>query len=153
MFATHPTQIPLESVVTRSSLRRSIAIAAALGALTLAVPAAAQSVDKGAYADAYYEDELVITAPYIERERRGAGINRTEEVSVSRIVSARDLDLRYDSDVAVLRQRIRDTAELVCDEARYELRGSPMESDRECVRDAVRDAMADANDLIAYRRG
>lgn len=137
--------------MTRSSLRRSLAIAAMFGAFAIALPAVAQvkQVDK----EPYYDDELVITVPYIRRDRVGVGANRAEEVSVSRIVSTRDLDLRYDSHVAVLRERIRDTAALVCDEAQNELRGLPLESDRECERDAVRAAMADANDLIDYRRG
>lgn len=139
--------------MTRSSLRHSIAIVAVLGAFAVAVPASAQTVKKDAYGDTYYDEELVITAPYIRRDRSGVGINRTEEVSVSRVVSARDLDLRYDRDVAILRDRIRETAALVCDEAQDELRGSPAETDRQCEREAVRDAMAEVNDLIAYRRG
>jgi UrcA family protein len=139
--------------VTRSSFRRSIAFVAVLSALAVAVPAGAQTVKKDAYGDTYYEEELVITAPYVRRDRSGVGINRTEEVTVSRVVSARDLDLRYDRDVAILRERIRDTAAIVCDEAQDELRGPPSESDRQCEREAVREAMADANDLISYRRG
>lgn len=139
--------------MTRSSFRNSIAFVAVLSALAVAVPAGAQTVKKDAYGDTYYDDEVVITAPYVRRERTGPGLTGGEEVTVSRIVSTSDLDLRSDSDVHLLRERIRVTAALVCEEAQDELRGAPLESDRACIRDAMRGATAEANDLIAYRRG
>ncbi|MES1156602.1 MAG: UrcA family protein [Alphaproteobacteria bacterium] len=104
-----------------------------------AVPALAQD-----------DDQIIVPAPYhIHRDVNG----ETESVEVSRIVTADGLDLRYDSDVYQLRQRIHDAAWDACDAAGQALHGESTTSDRECVRQAIRGAEPQAEDAIARARG
>lgn len=111
--------------------------------------------------DPYYGDEVVyeddgitVVAPYsVHRERqRGPLGARTEVVSVSRIVYARDLDLRYAADVRELRQRVTETARLACEEADDIVVGPSVTSDRDCVREAVNDAMPQFRAVVARAR-
>jgi UrcA family protein len=70
-----------------------------------------------------------------------------------RVISTKDLDLRYDGDVYELHRRIEAVAEESCDEVERASPGVPLTTERECVREAVRDAMAQADDLVYARRG
>jgi UrcA family protein len=136
--------------VTRN-LRTVLALVAVSAALAL--PAFAQV--KPAY-DPYYDDEIVIIAPEPDRytsDRSAATGARIETVRSTLIVSAADLDLRYESDADELRRRIRDSARDACADMRANSRGVALTSDGECLRGATRDAMAEAEALISYRRG
>lgn len=129
-----------------SHLRPTLLIAAAASVL-FAAPALAQS---------YYDDDIVVRAPTVEREytgRRtaiGAPIN---ELTLQRAVPTRDLDLRYDADVDELYRRIDFVTARACDEVERASRGVPLTTRRDCIRDARRDAVAQADALIYYARG
>ena len=101
--------------------------------------------------------EIVVVAPRVWREeasrRDSATGARIETVTVRNVVTAADLDLRYDRDVRELRRRIEASAADACSEAEYEGRGVSITSRRQCVREATREAMTQADDLIAYMRG
>lgn len=109
---------------------RSIAIAAAVAtALGAATPTLAQQI----------EDRIVVTAPAVEYERDRFRLGEAESVSVTRIVSTADLDLRYEGDLDELHRRVAFAAELACDDAEVLIRDS-LTADRECEREARRDA-------------
>lgn len=134
--------------------RLPLAIAAAASALTFAMSPsfAEKTAETALYAN---EEEEIVIYPYgVRRESIGRSPlgARVEEISLSRIVSADGLDLRYDGDVDELRRRISYTAQLVCDELDAELRGHSMTTDRQCVRDAVRDAEPQVDALVQRSR-
>jgi UrcA family protein len=131
-----------------SYLRPTLLIAATASVLCLfAAPAIAQD---------YYDDEIIIRAPTVEREytgRRssiGAPIN---ELTLQRAISTADLDLRYDRDVRELYRRIDRVAFEACNEVERASRGVPLTTRRDCIREATNDAMAQADDLIYTARG
>jgi UrcA family protein len=97
------------------------------------------------------DESVTVTAPYTvrtERERtRGSAISE-ERVSVSRAVSIRDLDLRYDGDVEIAVQRVDIAAREACDYA-DELQRFSETSDSECRREAVRGARPQLRAAIA----
>lgn len=143
---------------------------AAVSALALGAPAAlAENPDKmlnnsAAYDQSYAqpstvvaaENEIVIRAPYTVRRtvgREPGSLQDEEVVSVSRIVDARDLDLRYDASVDELNRRIAYTADIVCDEAEAHMRADSATTDRQCEREAMRDARMQARSLIERARG
>jgi UrcA family protein len=109
-----------------------------------------------AIAQDYYDDEIIVRAPTVEREytgRRssiGAPIN---ELTLQRSISTADLDLRYDRDVRELYRRIDRVAYEACDEVERASRGVPLTTRRDCIREATNEAMAQADDLIYYARG
>lgn len=110
----------------------ALAISGALAAFAIATPTLAETF--------YYEDEgVTVTAPYAIHRDGGPLGERT--VSVSRIVDARGLDLRYGADVDAFHRRVVDTARIACDEAEDATPGPSLTSDRECVRRAVSRAM------------
>ncbi|MGE0740139.1 MAG: UrcA family protein [Hyphomonadaceae bacterium] len=118
----------------------------AVSALALfATPALAQS----------YDNEIVVGPPNVQRETTGRSASgaRIETLSLTRVVSARDLNLRYDADVRELHRRIRDTAVSMCNEIDRSSNGLTITSDRQCVREAVRDAMVQADAMVYYARG
>lgn len=102
-------------------------------------------------------DEIVIVAPYtVERDvDRSFGVGPdNERVAVSRRVSLKGLDLRYEGAVDELNRRINWTAVQVCEEAELHMRNTTTgTSDRECVRDAVRRARSEAELHIDRARG
>ncbi|HWA01595.1 MAG TPA: UrcA family protein [Caulobacterales bacterium] len=112
-------------------------VLAAMSGLGFAASASAQD----------YEDEIVVPAPYEVHHRQHGNL-----VSVSARLSTRDLDLRDDNDVALLHQRIRDTAWDVCARALEALDGVSATTDRECVRRAVLDARPQERYLIDRAR-
>jgi UrcA family protein len=123
-------------------LARSACLALAVAFTAGALPAAAAPGD----------EEITVVAPYtIKRERSRSGVVE-ETVSVSRAVRTRDLDLRYDSDVRVLRDRIEIAARLACDEADSLLQYASYTSDAACVREAIRDAAPQTRALIQRAR-
>jgi UrcA family protein len=91
-------------------------------------------------------DDIVVNAPYTVHHGRDG-----REVRVSRVVSTSDLDLRYDSDVQVLHQRISATARIACDEAEDVMPFSAT-TDRECVRNAVHGARSKVRAVIEAAR-
>lgn len=146
--------------MTRTSSKFVAFAFAAVGALALiAAPALADTVKaKVVYGDTpAYDDEIVVTAPRVWHEDSGERSSSTgariETVSVRNVVSAADLDLRYDADVRELRRRIETSATQACIEAEHEGTGVPVTTRRQCVREAARDAQAQADELIAYMRG
>jgi UrcA family protein len=131
-----------------SNLRPTLLIAAAASAFCLfAAPAIAQD---------YYDDEIIVRAPTVEREytgRRssiGAPIN---ELTLQRSISTADLDLRHDGDVRELYRRIDRVAFEACSEVERASRGVPLTTRRDCIREATNDAMAQADGLIYTARG
>lgn len=131
-----------------SNLRPTLLIAAAASAFCFfAAPAIAQD---------YYDDEIIVRGPTVERTytgRRssiGAPIN---ELTLQRTISTKDLDLRYDGDVRELYRRIDRVAYEACDEVERASQGVLLTTRRDCIRDATRDAMAQADDLIYIARG
>ncbi|MGQ0532160.1 MAG: UrcA family protein [Caulobacteraceae bacterium] len=131
----------------KSSVRATLAFLALSTLALAAAPAVAQSYD---------DDEIVVVAPGVVREptgrRTSSGIPITDLVT-QRLVTAKDLDLRYDADVNELHRRIRVTAEDACNDIERASAGMLITSDRECVRDAMRDAMAQADALVYSARG
>lgn len=139
------------------SLRITLLSVAAAGASAIAAPAIAKDVKSGGeYAEAAYSDDIIITAPEIYRRdtgrRTSSGIPE-QELTLQRAVSARDLNLRYDGDVAELQRRVRDTAESICDELGRASSGGLITPERQCVREATRDAMVQVDALVYARRG
>ncbi|MFZ2028906.1 MAG: UrcA family protein [Vitreimonas sp.] len=135
----------------KSSKISALALAAA-GALTLiAAPSFAQEAnDKFAY-----DDEIIVTAPYVEREVTGRDATgaRIETLTTSRAVETGDLNLRYNSDVRELHRRISDAAANACREIEERSNGVPVTRRSECIRDAERSATAQAESLVDYARG
>jgi UrcA family protein len=132
----------------------------AASALALAVPALAEDFKKPAYDPAYanaayYDDEIVVIAPGVHRERtdRSASGAAIETLTTSLTVETKDLNLRYDSDVEELHRRIRATAREACNDLDRASRGVPLDSDATCIRRAVRDAMVEADAMVYYARG
>jgi|GEM_PF-4465632 len=139
------------------SSRTTLLAIAAISAFALTVPAIAQDKKEQGYAGepVAYSDEIIVLAPRVYRERAGrtsSGIP-IEELTLQRVVTAHDLDLRRNGDVEELHRRIRETAEDSCDEIERASQGAPLTTERECVREATRGAMAQADSLIYARRG
>lgn len=134
-----------------SSKFATFALAAA-GVLTLiTTPSFAQDGDKGAY----YDDEIIVTAPYVDREVTGRDATgaRIETLTTSRAVETGDLNLRHNSDVRELYRRISDAAANACREIENRSDGVPITRRSECIRDAEHSATAQADSLIDYARG
>ena len=135
----------------KSSHLSAFALAAA-GALTLiAVPSFAQSYDdKG-----YYDDEIIVTAPYVQREVTGRDTTGAliETSTTQRAVETGDLDLRYNGDVRELHRRIGDAAANACRELEESSPGVSITPRSQCIRDAERGAMIQAEAMINYARG
>ena len=136
----------------KSSHLSAFALAAA-GALTLiAAPSFAQDYpDKGPY----YDDEIIVTAPYVDREVTGRDATgaRIETLTTSRAVETGDLNLRYNGDVRELYRRISDAAANACRDIEDRSNGVPITRRSECIRNAERSATAQADSLIDYARG
>ena len=134
----------------------ALALAGA-GALTLlTAPAFAQSYDEQSYSDkGAYDDEIIVTAPYVEREVTGRDVTgaRIETFRISRAVETADLDLRYRSDVRELRRRIVDAAANACRAVEDASSGVSLTTHSQCLRDAEHSAMAQADGLIDTARG
>jgi UrcA family protein len=145
-----PSNQPLENTMKSSHLP-ALALAVA-GAMTLlAAPAFAQSYDdKG-----YHDDEIIVTAPYVDREVTGRDATgaRIETLTAQRAVETGDLNLRYNSDVRELHRRIADAAVNGCREVEDASTGVSLTTRSQCVRSAERSAMAQADALIDYARG
>jgi UrcA family protein len=135
----------------KSSHLSALALAAA-GALTLiAAPSFAQ-----VYSDKVaYDDEIIVTAPYVQREVTGRDVTgaRIETLTTSRAVETADLNLRYNSDVRELHRRIGDAAANACREVEEASTGVSLTPRSQCIRDAERGAMAQADALVDTARG
>lgn len=140
-------------------MTKAILAGAACALAVLTAPAIADTMKgKVVYGDTpAYDDEIVVVAPRVWREDSGERSATTgariETVTVRNVVSAADLDLRYDGDVRELRRRIEASATQACIEAEYEGTGVSLTTRRQCVREAAREAEAQADALIAYMRG
>ncbi len=129
------------------------AFAAAL--LCAAGGAAAQSYDDSYPADAYVNDrtETIIVrpphAPYnqIERHQMVGHVNGEVDpvyLSITRPVSYSDLDLSNPADFQTLRERVYDTAHVLCMRlARRDPMGT-LDSDPQATQQCIREASADA---------
>ena len=117
----------------------------------LAAPSFAQSYeDKVAYGD-----EIIVTAPYVEREVTGRDVTgaRIETLTTSRAVETADLNLRYGGDVRELHRRIDAAAANACREIEDSTANVLITTRSQCVRNAERSAMAQADALVDYARG
>ena len=129
------------------------AFAAAL--LCAAGGAAAQSYGDSYAGDVYVNDraETVIVHPYnhIERHPMVGHVNGEVDpvyLSMSRPVNFSDLDLSNPADFQILRERVYDTAHVLCMTlARRDQMGT-LDSDPEATRQCVREASADAMSRI-----
>jgi UrcA family protein len=134
----------LEIDMKLPSIRLALALSGAVAGLALITPAIAQD-----------DADITVRPPYVVHRHslgRSAIGAREEEISVSRVVTTADLDLRSDEDVDELYHRVADTARLVCDEAGALLHDASVTSDRECVRSAMRDAAPQVRGVIAEAR-
>lgn len=111
-------------------MRKLLIAAAAMGAFGAAAPALAQST----------VGELTVTGAWYEDGR---------PVTLSRPVSYADLDLRYQRDQDILRERVNATARDVCDEL-GEDRPNHTNLGRSCQDRAVADAMNQVRAAVAY---
>lgn len=126
----------------RLSIPPAICLALALGLLASEEPARAQQA-------AGPMEEVVVVAPRLVRHdvgRTSTG-GRVELVSLTRHVSAGDLDLTRHADVLELQTRINDTAKEACDYL-AEMFPFASEDTPDCVRQAVDGAMAQAQKAI-----
>lgn len=104
------------------------------------------------YAAPYSFDELTIVAPRSRVVGRSSTTGAPiEQVSVSRVVSARDLDLRTPWGVDAFYDRIDQAARAACREIdmRYPISAG---GDPPCVRTAARNAYAQADNIIFAAR-
>lgn len=138
---------------TTSFTKRALCgVAAGVFSLSLAaIPAHAQdnsygdrSYDDGRYVQSSYDDDTVegITVrPHhrvVGRSAIGAPI---EEITASRVVSYRDLDLSTGNDRHILKARIEQAAQSACEELNN--RADVLDSDSaDCYHDAVRDGLS-----------
>lgn len=111
-------------------MRKLLIAAAAMGALGAGAPALAQST----------VGELTVTGAWYEEGR---------PVTLSRAVSYADLDLRYQRDQDVLRERVNATARDICD-VLGEDRPNHTNLGRSCQDRAVSDAMSQVHAAVAY---
>lgn len=111
-------------------MRKLLIATAAIGAFAAAAPALAQST----------VGELTVTGAWYEEGR---------PVTLSRVVSYADLDLRYQHDQDVLRQRVNATARDICDQL-GEDRPNHTNLGRSCQDRAISDAMNQVRDAVAY---
>lgn len=119
----------------------AVAVFAGLGAI--AAPAIAQD-----------KDEIIVVPYGIQRYDEGqrtASGARVQTLTLSRYVSTEGLDLRRDSDVDALYERIEYTAREACRDLDRAADISTT-SDRACVRDAVRGAEPQVSSLVARCR-
>lgn len=109
-------------------LSHILSIAVCAGALLAgAIPAAAQSNTQ----------EIVVEAPRVVHQKVGRNSNGAYEelVSLSHRVTYSDLDLRKTADIATLRTRVRDAAQLGCSQLE---KMYPLEQhDPACVKKAM----------------
>jgi UrcA family protein len=133
----------------------------AAGALLFAVPVLAQDYgppppDEGAYA-AGPSEEVIITAPRLRfREEQGSGPRSLdlppEKVSLSKVVSYRDLDLTTEDGGDRLRARVVGAAHHVCAQLRDAYPFEQLSTARRCDREAVDNALLRADGAIAAAR-
>ncbi|MGH6986301.1 MAG: UrcA family protein [Caulobacteraceae bacterium] len=151
------------SAKTRTGVRRSIAVlalagaaAALCGGAAIAQPYDGQgpsyydqgplSYDQGPN-DAYTTGELTVIAPRVYgRSAIGAPI---QQVSTSRVVYWRDLDLASPWGRDALRSRIRSAARSACDQLDF-LYPDAVDNAGDCYTTAVRNGMYNANYVTGY---
>ncbi|MGE3143432.1 MAG: UrcA family protein [Hyphomonadaceae bacterium] len=98
------------------------------------------------------DDDITVIAPVHRHVERSASGMPVETVRMSSIVSARDLDLRYDRDVNEFYRRIDYTARETCAMLTRLSGETPLTTDAQCVRDAKRDARPQAEAIVARVR-
>lgn len=127
-------------------------VTTAAAALAFAAPALAKTPYGYSQPAAYTENEIVVVPYGIQRYETGRRTSiggREEMLTLSRVVTADGLNLRYEADAAELYRRIDATARDICNELDRAAMGSST-TDRECIRDAVREARPHADAMI-YR--
>lgn len=132
------------------SIYKMLAVVAVAAGMASAAPAAFSQDDKTVAAD----DEIIVSPYQIQRERveRNHGGFGVEALTLSRVVTAEGLDLRYDADVRELFHRVNYTARQVCQDLDDATNGASLTSDRECVRDAIRGARPQVEAVVADAR-
>ena len=138
----------------------------AAATLLLVAPVSAQ--DYGPYDDGAYpappveyaagpSEEVIVTAPrYRFREENGSGPRSLdlppEKVSLSKVVSYRDLDLTTWDGAGRLRDRVVRAAHHVCAQLRNAYPFEQISTSNRCYRDAVDNALVRADEAIATAR-
>lgn len=115
--------------ISSRTARRLGLLLGATGLAAAAAPAVAQTYYTAPSGQTYYTVPEVVVTPD-SRDRYG------ERQTLSRTVSIRDLDLRYDRDVREMQRRVRATARQICDDL-GETSSIPSVQ-RDCANDAVR---------------
>ncbi len=130
-------------------LFRSTLLASAFGAALVALPAAAQDYGRVDEPAAAAPESVIVTAPEFHAERNTMGL--PGKLTLRRVVSYRDLDLRTHEGARELRARVRDTVSEVCDQLRdaYPLREQPTEH---CFTTAYDAAMLKTDEAIRDAR-
>jgi UrcA family protein len=132
-------------------LRRSALAAASVLALALATtPGSAQTSYGGNPTAQTPSEDVIITAPryHAKRSENGAPI---DTVALSRDVSFSDLDLRTDRGAHLLRERVRHTAQALCQQLQTDYLVTGDDSPP-CYSTAVRDALDQADAAIRQAR-
>lgn len=109
------------------------------------------AVASGAFATAAMAQDVgvTVTAPYVSHQQKVGKDSGAQRVSLQRIVSIRDLDLRRASDRDVLIQRINFAAHETCAELER-LYPQSYDTERGCLRDARLSTTRQVNALF-YR--
>lgn len=119
----------------------------------LALVIAAGAFAATAQAEPYYADDgVTVVSPYIVKKQRDtSSVTGGQRITVSRVVSTRDLDLRRGDDVYRLNREVEYAASDVCrqidlvEPAAY----FTASEQRECYRDALRGAQRQVNRAVA----
>jgi len=132
-----------------------------LGSTAVFIACGLFGVNTASAATLVIDDDITVTAPRtFQRQELGRSTTGApvEQVSLTRTVPHRDLDLTLVSDVRILDARIATTAKEACEQlnrmypsSNYSLRDNKTELQRDCYKDAVREAMKQKDTLIGVR--
>lgn len=132
----------------------------AAAALLFAAPALVSAQDYGPYGDGAYgagpSEEVIITAPRLRFREEGSGPRSLDlppaKVSLSKVVSYRDLDLTTWDGADRLRGRVVRAAHGVCAQLRDAYPFEQLSTGTRCYRDAVNNGLVRADEAIATAR-
>lgn len=111
--------------------------------LALASPAVSQQASEPS-------EDVIVFAPYVVKKENGP--RNAQIITVSRKVNYHDLDLAKPADVAVLEQRVKQSAEDVCRELDRQYTSSDwtrIKEERFCSRDVYATGLAEVKMLAA----
>ena len=128
----------------RKSLRGMLLASACLSSAVFAMPALAQSYDRDG--SAYVPENVIVHAPPYRAERSVIGAP-IEDVAISREVRFDDLDLSTHYGARELRNRVRETAQGLCNRLNVAY-PAPTSDSPPCYQTALKDAMYQADRAI-----